>query len=45
MTHGVTSAVSGLAYAADAGGLNESTSDVMGTLVDWYAKLPTRPIT
>jgi Zn-dependent metalloprotease len=36
MTHGVTSAVSGLAYSADAGGLNESTSDVMGTLVEWY---------
>lgn len=35
MTHGVTSATSGLAYSGDAGGLNESTSDVMGTLVEW----------
>jgi Zn-dependent metalloprotease len=35
MTHGVTAATSGLAYSADAGGLNESTSDVMGTMVEW----------
>lgn len=35
MTHGVTSAVNGLAYSADAGGLNEATSDIMGTMVEW----------
>jgi Zn-dependent metalloprotease len=35
MTHGVTSAVNGLAYSADAGGLNEATSDIMGTMVEF----------
>ena len=35
MTHGVTSAVNGLAYSADAGGLNEASSDIMGTMVEW----------
>lgn len=37
MTHGVTSAVNGLAYSADAGGLNEASSDIMGTMVEFYA--------
>ena len=37
MTHGVTSAVNGLAYSADAGGLNEASSDIMGTMVEYYA--------
>jgi Zn-dependent metalloprotease len=35
MTHGVTSAVNGLAYSADAGGLNEASSDIMGTMVEF----------
>jgi zinc metalloprotease ZmpA len=35
MTHGVTAAVNGLAYSADAGGLNEASSDIMGTMVEW----------
>lgn len=37
MSHGVTQAVSGLAYSKDAGGLNESTSDIFGTMVEFYA--------
>jgi len=37
MAHGVTGAVSGLAYSGDAGGLNESTSDIFGTMVEYYA--------
>jgi Zn-dependent metalloprotease len=37
MTHGVTAATDGLEYYGDAGGLNESTSDVMGTMVEFYA--------
>jgi Zn-dependent metalloprotease len=37
MTHGVTEATSGLAYSNDAGGLNESSSDIMGTMVEYYA--------
>jgi len=36
MSHGVTSASSGLAYSGDAGGLNESTSDIFGTMVEFY---------
>jgi Zn-dependent metalloprotease len=37
MTHGVTQALNGLAYSGDAGGLNESSSDIMGTMVEFYA--------
>jgi Zn-dependent metalloprotease len=37
MTHGVTSRTAGLIYAGESGGLNESTSDVLGTMVEWYA--------
>ncbi|GAB3079392.1 M4 family metallopeptidase [Intrasporangium mesophilum] len=37
MTHGVTSATAGLVYNKESGGLNESTSDVMGTMVEWTA--------
>jgi Zn-dependent metalloprotease len=37
MTHGVTSRTAGLEYHDESGGLNESTSDVFGTMVEWYA--------
>ena len=37
MSHGLTSATAGLVYSGDAGGLNESTSDVMGTMVEFKA--------
>lgn len=37
MTHGVTENTAGLAYSGDAGGLNESTSDIFGTMVEFYA--------
>ena len=37
MSHGLTSATAGLAYSGDAGGLNESTSDVMGAMVEFKA--------
>ncbi|MET8540913.1 M4 family metallopeptidase [Kitasatospora sp. NPDC004799] len=37
MTHGVTSATAGLRYSGESGGLNESTSDIFGTMVEWYA--------
>ena len=37
MSHGVTAATSGLIYSGDAGGLNESTSDVFGTMVEFEA--------
>jgi len=37
MTHGVTSRTARLVYSGESGGLNESTSDVFGTMVEWYA--------
>ena len=43
MTHGVTAATAGLVYTGDAGGLDESTSDVMGTMVEFSAANPKDP--
>ncbi len=40
MTHGVTENSAGLVYSGDAGGLNESTSDIFGTMVEFYANNP-----
>ncbi|MFE7559512.1 M4 family metallopeptidase [Kitasatospora sp. NPDC057500] len=40
MSHGVTSATANLTYSGESGGLNEATSDIFGTLVEWYANLP-----
>ncbi len=37
MTHGVTERTAGLVYNGDAGGLNEATSDIFGTSVEFYA--------
>jgi Zn-dependent metalloprotease len=37
MTHGVTENTAGLGYSGDAGGLNEATSDIFGTMVEFYA--------
>ncbi|MFZ5638349.1 MAG: M4 family metallopeptidase [Pseudomonadota bacterium] len=37
MSHGVNQATANLAYSGDAGGLNEGNSDIMGTLVEFYA--------
>jgi Zn-dependent metalloprotease len=37
MTHGVTSRSANLTYRAESGGLNEATSDIMGTMVEFYA--------
>jgi Zn-dependent metalloprotease len=37
MSHGVTENTAGLNYTGDAGGLNEATSDIFGTAVEWYA--------
>ncbi|GAA4349337.1 hypothetical protein GCM10023145_10830 [Angustibacter luteus] len=36
MSHGVTENTAGLAYTGDAGGLNEATSDIFGTSVEFY---------
>jgi Zn-dependent metalloprotease len=43
MSHGVTSATAGLDYSGDAGGLNEATSDVMGTMVEFSANNASDP--
>ncbi len=44
MTHGVTENTANLAYtSADSGGLNESTSDIFGTLIKFYANNPKDP--
>ncbi|GAA2781584.1 MULTISPECIES: M4 family metallopeptidase [Kitasatospora] len=40
MSHGVTSNTAGLNYSGESGGLNEATSDIFGTGVEWYADLP-----
>ncbi len=37
MTHGVTSRSAGLVYSGESGGLNEATSDIFGTMVEYYA--------
>ncbi len=43
MSHGVTEALSGLAYSGDAGGLNEATSDIFGNMVEFYAATSADP--
>ncbi|MYX15494.1 peptidase M4 family protein [Streptomyces sp. SID8374] len=37
MTHGLTSATANLDYAGESGGLNEATSDILGTSVEFFA--------
>ncbi|MGV9245354.1 M4 family metallopeptidase [Streptomyces sp. NPDC003710] len=43
MSHGVTSNTAGLEYTGESGGLNEATSDVFGTGVEFYAKNASDP--
>jgi Zn-dependent metalloprotease len=38
MTHGVTERTAGLVYSGESGALNESMSDVFGTMVERYAR-------
>jgi len=37
MSHGVTENTAGLTYSGESGGLNEATSDIFGTSVEFYA--------
>ena len=37
MSHGVTENTANLTYSGESGGLNEATSDIFGTAVEWYA--------
>ncbi|MFF4649871.1 M4 family metallopeptidase [Streptomyces sp. NPDC001380] len=41
MSHGVTSRTANLAYSGESGGLNEATSDIFGTMVEFSANLTT----
>ena len=43
MTHGVTSRTANLTYNSESGGLNEATSDIMGTMVEYYANDAEQP--
>jgi Zn-dependent metalloprotease len=43
MSHGVTENTAALNYSGDAGGLNEATSDIFGTAVEWYANSAADP--
>src|SRR3954452_23757172 len=43
MSHGVTSRTAALTYSGESGGLNESTSDIFGTLVEFFANNPNDP--
>ena len=43
MSHGVTSRTAGLIYSGESGGLNEGTSDIFGTMVEFYANNPKDP--
>lgn len=37
MSHGVTSRTANLTYSGESGGLNEGTSDIFGTMVEYFA--------
>ena len=43
MSHGVTSRTAGLDYVGESGGLNEATSDIFGTMVEFFAADPDDP--
>ena len=43
MSHGVTENTAGLNYSGESGGLNEATSDIFGTAVEFYANNRRRP--
>ncbi len=40
MSHGVTENTAGLVYSGEAGGLNEATSDIFGTAIEFYVNNP-----
>ncbi|HEY4571225.1 MAG TPA: M4 family metallopeptidase, partial [Kribbella sp.] len=43
MSHGVTSATANLTYSGESGGLNEATSDILGTMVEFYSNKAADP--
>jgi Zn-dependent metalloprotease len=38
LSHGITMATAGLNYFGESGGLNEATSDIFGTMVEYFAQ-------
>jgi Zn-dependent metalloprotease len=38
LVHGVTASTAGLVYAGEPGGLNESMSDIFGTMIEFYKR-------
>ncbi|MFB8242056.1 M4 family metallopeptidase [Kitasatospora purpeofusca] len=40
MTHGVTAVTADLVYSGESGALNEATSDILGSMVEFHADLP-----
>ncbi|MFF7327265.1 M4 family metallopeptidase [[Kitasatospora] papulosa] len=43
MSHGITAATANLDYSGESGGLNEATSDIFGTSVEFFADNTTDP--
>ncbi|MDR7085696.1 Zn-dependent metalloprotease [Aeromicrobium panaciterrae] len=43
MSHGVTENTAGLTYSGESGGLNEATSDIFGTMVEFFAASASDP--
>ncbi|MET9311531.1 M4 family metallopeptidase [Kribbella sp. NPDC003505] len=43
MSHGVTEHTANLTYSGESGGLNEATSDIFGTLVEFYSNNASDP--
>ncbi|MFF4363732.1 M4 family metallopeptidase [Streptomyces sp. NPDC001604] len=43
MSHGLTAATAGLKYSRESGGLNEATSDIFGTSVEFFANNSSDP--
>lgn len=43
MSHGVTEHTADLTYSGESGGLNEATSDIFGTMVEFFAANPQDP--
>jgi Zn-dependent metalloprotease len=43
MSHGVTEHTANLTYSGESGGLNEATSDIFGTMVEFFANNPNDP--
>ena len=44
MSHGVCAATAGLIYSGESGGLNESNSDINGTMVKFYSRGGSGPV-